>query len=337
MDSKHQSRGKGQGKPPETSGWRLPVRHYWAFILAILLVSALIHILSVIELGRYVQRPKPLPAPSKAGSVKFKVSSDKAGAKKKKQAAEPPPDMEIPKKIIEMPQTATAKPQQADHVGVVNHQALKEMRVAERLKREKAADAGQKGKPTPPKLVTQQPANPAKPEQPKPAGQSKPMNAETTKSKAGSLSMAPIQRKPRNAYEALLPTNAADLSGQMNAGFQDFVDDKVVEGDRIDMNTTEYRYIGYFTSMRKAIELVWNYPMDAARKGEQGEVGLEFIIARNGDVDSVRVLKTSGFAILDQAVVEAIKNAAPFPPLPAGFRKDRLVIVGGFRYVLGGF
>ena len=336
MDPKHRSSDRDKAKPPETSGWRLPARHYWAFLLAILMISALIHILSVIELGTYAQRPKPLPAPTKAGTVKFKVSG--AQAKKKKKAEEPPPpETEAPRKILESPQTPTAKPEKADYAGVVNHQAVKEMRVAERLKREKAADPGLKGKPTPAKPQPPQPSNKSQPEQPKPAGQTKKMQAESTKSKAGNLSMAPLQRKPRNDYEALLPTNVVDLPGQMNAGFQDFVDDKVLEGDRIDMNTSEYRYIGYFTTMRKAIELVWNYPMEAARKGEQGEVGLEFIIAKNGDVASVRVLKTSGFAVLDEAVVEAIKNASPFAPLPDGFRKDRLVIVGGFRYVLGGF
>src|SRR5690606_28888437 len=95
--------------------------------------------------------------------------------------------------------------------------------------------------------------------------------------------------------------------------------------------------MGYMTTMRKSIELVWNYPIEAARRGMQGEVGLEFLIHKNGDVRRIRVIKSSGYKILDDAIVEAIRLAAPFSPLPDGFGKDKLVITGVFRYILSSF
>ena len=128
-----------------------------------------------------------------------------------------------------------------------------------------------------------------------------------------------------------------DLPGQLNAGFQDYIDDKIQNGDRIDINTTEYRYIGYFTNMRKAIELVWNYPLEAARKGLSGEVGLEFAINKDGRTSHIRVIKSSGYEILDKAIIEAIKLASPFSPLPDGFKKQKIVVTGSFRYILNAY
>src|SRR5690606_7779634 len=112
-----------------------------------------------------------------------------------------------------------------------------------------------------------------------------------------------MQRKEqqKKEFEKFLP-NAKDLARYMDAGYQEYLDDNLAMADRIDINTTEYRYIGYFTNMRKAIELVWNYPMDAARRGMQGEVGIEFIINKDGSTGRIRVIRSSGYKILDDAI-----------------------------------
>lgn len=241
-------------------------------------------------------------------------------------------DATIPK-ILEMPQTKTEKPEEADYVGTVNHIAKKQTRIADDVHRDRAKDAGQKGNPdakTPSKVALDQ----AK--QPKPQKSLAKSNF-LVKNKTGKMTMDAFNAKPRNDYEALLPTSINDLPGQLDAGFKDYIDDKIQNGDRIDINTTEYRYIGYFTSMRKAIELVWNYPLEAARKGLQGEVGLEFAILKDGKTTHIRVIKSSGYEVLDRAIVEAIKLASPFSPLPTGFKKEKIVVTGSFRYILSAY
>ncbi len=86
--------------------------------------------------------------------------------------------------------------------------------------------------------------------------------------------------------------------------------------------------------MRKAIELVWNYPSEAAQRGMEGEVTVEFVIAKSGSVSRIKVLKSSGYKILDDAIVEALRLASPFAPLPDGFGKQKMLITGSFRYIL---
>ena len=309
-------------------------RNYWLVLLAILLVSLLIHALSVLKLdGKVRSRPKVSVAPS--SSVKIRV------VEKPKRKTKTEPEVDPSRPILETQQKPTEAPNQATYLGSNNHQAPKETRLSNKLKREKAADPGLKGRPdagAQPREATASTKTPDKPEtKPEIKPETRPeQNLKEIQPQLGSLAVDSYRRKPRNAYEALLPTGPADLAGQINAGFQDYVDERIAEGERIDINTSEYRYIGYFTSMRKAIELVWNYPMDSARKGEQGEVGLEFVIMKDGHVGHVRLLRSSGYPLLDDAIIHAIKLASPFSPLPSGIGKNRLVVTGSFRYVLNG-
>ena len=139
--------------------------------------------------------------------------------------------------------------------------------------------------------------------------------------------------KNPSAYQRLLPEEK-ELQSQVDVGYQQHLDEAIDLGDRIDMNTSEFRYVGYFTAMRKSIELVWVYPAEAARSGMQGEVRVEFVIHKDGHVSRIRVLRSSGYRVLDEAIVEALKLASPFSPLPEGFGKDKIAVTGSFRYQL---
>jgi protein TonB len=57
---------------------------------------------------------------------------------------------------------------------------------------------------------------------------------------------------------------------------------------------------------------------------EEGTVKVRFVILLSGAVSEVAVTKSSGYPLLDQAAVEIVKNAAPFPPLPPELGLDEL-------------
>ena len=105
-------------------------------------------------------------------------------------------------------------------------------------------------------------------------------------------------------------------------------------GDAIDINTSSYRYAGYFTSMRNAISLAWHYPQRAALEGQQGLVKLNFSVDAQGHASAIRIVKSSGYHLLDEAIVAAIRSASPFQPLPASIGKKKIRIRGSFWYVL---
>ena len=65
---------------------------------------------------------------------------------------------------------------------------------------------------------------------------------------------------------------------------------------------------------------------ESARLGEKGRVALVFEIVRDGSVPQLRLLAGSGSSALDQAALASIKASNPFPPLPAAFTGNHLVL-----------
>jgi periplasmic protein TonB len=65
------------------------------------------------------------------------------------------------------------------------------------------------------------------------------------------------------------------------------------------------------------------YPDSARRMGWQGRVLLSFVVTANGSVRECRVVKSSGFLMLDQNALETVKDTAPFPTPPV---EARLVV-----------
>lgn len=102
------------------------------------------------------------------------------------------------------------------------------------------------------------------------------------------------------------------------------------------LNAPEVQYISYFASIKRKIELVWQYPYEAATAGIQGELTLDFVIARNGKVDSIELIRGSGSKILDDEAIRSIRKAAPFDPIPVQYKIPSLLIRGRFVYVHGG-
>lgn len=304
--SKHSNSRGPREKPKMMSG-------RW-FIITAIGISVAVHIMSFLNLNVLAKYFKTEPK-QHYNPVKIRLV-DKSSTQNKDNSD---------KKIVEVQQQETEAPEDAKHKSFQDHIAEKETRVQPSLTKNKAEDAGNNNPKKKRRKILEQSVAKEKPKTPKleiGAG-------------GGELEFAPSDQIKKQ-YQKLIPTTQ-DLSNLMQAGYQEYLDDEIAIGDRIDINTTNYRYMGYFTTMRKAIELVWNYPSEAARRSMQGEVGVEFMINKSGSVTRVRVIKSSGYRVLDDAIVEALKLASPFSPLPEGFGKERILVTGSFRYVLSSF
>jgi protein TonB len=62
-----------------------------------------------------------------------------------------------------------------------------------------------------------------------------------------------------------------------------------------------------------AIERAKTYPAIARRRGIEGTVYVSFRIGPGGESGEIRVLKSSGYKMLDEATMKVIKKAAPYP------------------------
>jgi protein TonB len=105
-----------------------------------------------------------------------------------------------------------------------------------------------------------------------------------------------------------------------------------VEGEPIPLDTPEPKYQDYFNKIRERIKANWIYPRQAGDRGIEGELLIEFHIAKDGRLSYIELRHSSGTTILDDAALTAVKLAQPFPPVPDAIAKQTLAINGQFKY-----
>lgn len=94
----------------------------------------------------------------------------------------------------------------------------------------------------------------------------------------------------------------------------------------INASTQEYKYAAYLEAWRKKVERIGNlnYPDEAKRKKLYGNLLLHVPVKADGSIedDKVRIVRSSGHKILDDAAIRIVKLAAPFAPFPPDIRKE---------------
>lgn len=105
----------------------------------------------------------------------------------------------------------------------------------------------------------------------------------------------------------------------------------------ITMDTKNYLYRGYLTMLRQKIESIWVYPPEAAAKGLYGDLQIRFTIKKDGTLADVDLVRTSGYQMLDAAAIKALRDGAPYWPLPDSWRKKEYTILGHFVYTMYGY
>ena len=89
-------------------------------------------------------------------------------------------------------------------------------------------------------------------------------------------------------------------------------------------NAREFRFASYMDAWRTKVERIGNlnYPEEAVRRGISGALLMDVAINPDGSLHSVRVLRTSGHKVLDEAAVRIVKLAAPYPLLSEDILRD---------------
>jgi protein TonB len=72
------------------------------------------------------------------------------------------------------------------------------------------------------------------------------------------------------------------------------------------------------------------YP--AGARGAEGTVQLSFTLDRKGRVTKSRVVKGSGFSVLDQEALAWVQRAQPFPPPPSDVPDEKLSMTVPYRF-----
>ena len=103
-------------------------------------------------------------------------------------------------------------------------------------------------------------------------------------------------------------------------------------GAPVSLNTNDPAYMNYFNRIKHAINQKWEYPELAKRYGLQGTLLLEFTVGASGQIEQLRLVRSSGSQLLDDEALRAIKAAAPFPPIPPWIKSAPLPISATMEY-----
>lgn len=110
---------------------------------------------------------------------------------------------------------------------------------------------------------------------------------------------------------------------------------EVEEGNAVWLDMEKDILISFFQRFRNNIYGVWNYPRKAAERGEEGTSLLKVTVRRDGSVQSVQLMESSGSTLLDQEAIRAVWRGASYGPLPRAYEGETLTIFAFFQYRIG--
>ncbi|BAV34724.1 biopolymer transporter TonB [Sulfuricaulis limicola] len=92
----------------------------------------------------------------------------------------------------------------------------------------------------------------------------------------------------------------------------------------LNARTQEYKYAVYLEGFRAKVERIGNlnYPAEAKRRSIRGSLQLGVILAPDGSVKTIELIRSSGHKVLDDAAKHIVELSSPFQPFPDDIRSD---------------
>ncbi|WP_296696922.1 energy transducer TonB [Thiocapsa sp. UBA6158] len=108
----------------------------------------------------------------------------------------------------------------------------------------------------------------------------------------------------------------------------------------VSASTREFRYASYLGAWARKVERIGNlnYPQAARDQRMFGSLILHVAVRSDGSVEQIRVVRSSGYDLLDEAAVRIVELAAPYSPFPPDIaaETDVLDIVRTWQFLRGG-
>ncbi len=107
---------------------------------------------------------------------------------------------------------------------------------------------------------------------------------------------------------------------------------EVKESDTKFLNSDDYMFGSFMRRFETAVYGVWRYPVEAARLGVEGVTPVHITFNRNGVIEKVEILESSGSRILDDEVRRTLGLIGPIGSFPKAYDKESLHLIAFFHY-----
>jgi TonB family protein len=157
-------------------------------------------------------------------------------------------------------------------------------------------------------------------------------DATGTPSRKGLAGLAASPLKQISAADA---ARMAAQEGRSGAGGEDGAgwesEGGFVDSGPLSFDTKGYEWGPYAAEMIRRIKRNWEIPK-LAHYGLKGRLVVRFFLMKDGRVEGLRLLVSSGIPPFDNASLQAIRNSSPFRPLPPDFPNPREGVTITFLY-----
>lgn len=138
----------------------------------------------------------------------------------------------------------------------------------------------------------------------------------------------PAKKQAAKQAPLAAPSVLDDGDGSSAENTQQATKEGAFQGGNIQTDFANFPYPWYITQVRNAMWIEWEKRRPA---GNVLSALVSFVIARDGKIRNVEVVRPSGDDTFDFAATSAIINAGPFAPLPMYYEKDELSVAVEFK------
>ena len=138
-------------------------------------------------------------------------------------------------------------------------------------------------------------------------------------------------------YQDLLPS-LSDMKKIADMGFIDAISKNIDQDDAIDVNTSELKWLSYFTQVRQMVAMTYTSPYSRLKRSTEVQKKLEqfgsarmqgictvaITIEKSGVMTEAKIVESSGDDQVDHFWLEILNITAPYPPLPKHYPKSNL-------------
>lgn len=96
------------------------------------------------------------------------------------------------------------------------------------------------------------------------------------------------------------------------------------------VSASRFPYSWYLSVVQGKVSSNWVQPSARLILEDSLTTSVSFSIGRDGSISDVRVSRSSGRSTVDQSAAKAVRDSAPFPPLPDDYRETRLEVTIDF-------
>jgi protein TonB len=216
--------------------------------------------------------------------------------------------------VILSPTSSAQKPDSADFLAQANNQGGGDSTKAQRPKDDQISQLPQT-KPGDAPVAMQAQKTPPEPESVQ--------RTVTTQSPSTQNTQRAQEQKPNTPQDLALGDELIEQSLAVAKLANEFNQKQRLQARQskhkyITASTREYAYAQYMNTWVKKVERVGNanYPQQALLNRLSGQLILTVAIRKNGQIEGITIVKSSGNKVLDKAAVDIVRLAEPFAVLP---------------------